>query len=187
MTRLIYFTMASLDGYTSDASGDFEWAMPDEEVHAYINDLERPVGTYLYGRRMYETMVYWETAPTGPDTTSVERDYTSIWRAAIKVVYSTTLHETSSARTRIEHRFDPVAVRELKATSATDLAIGGPELAGRALANGLVDEIHLIIVPVLVGGGQRALPDDVRRNLVLLDEHRFTNGMLHVTYQVTPS
>ncbi len=183
MSRLIYSAITSLDGYVSDASGGFDWAAPDEEVHAFVNDQERPIGTYLYGRRMYETMVYWETASTLTDAPAVGRDYAKIWQAADKVVYSTTLHSVSSARTRIEPTFDPAAVRELKATAGTDLSVGGPELAGQALSAGLVDEIQLIVVPMVVGGGHRALPDSLRLDLSLVDEHRFRNGTVELRYR----
>ncbi|MET0693073.1 MAG: dihydrofolate reductase family protein [Propionibacteriaceae bacterium] len=185
MAQLIYFTIASLDGYTTDASGGFDWAAPDEDVHAFVNDLERPIGTYLYGRRMYETMSYWESPLTDPDTSPVERDFATIWQAADKVVYSTTLDTVASARTRIERRFDPAAVRELKATSSTDLTIGGPDLAAQALAAGLVDQLQLVIVPVVVGGGHRALPDDLRLDLELREERRFGNGMVYLNYRVS--
>ncbi|MFA4927943.1 MAG: dihydrofolate reductase family protein [Patulibacter sp.] len=182
MATLIYAAIASLDGYVEDAQGTFDWAMPDEQLHAFVNDLERSIGTYLYGRRMYETMVFWETA--GSDEPPVFADYAEIWRAAEKVVYSRTLQSTSSARTRIEPEFDPDAVRRLKRSSETDIAIGGAELAGQALAAGLVDECHLFLCPVVVGGGKRALPDGVRTNLELLDQRRFPNGVVHVRYRV---
>ena len=183
MAKLISSSIASLDGYTEDADGTFDWAAPDEEVHAFVNDLERPIGTYLYGRRMYETMVFWETAE-GEDEPDVFRDYAEIWRAADKVVFSRTLEEPSSARTRIERELDPEAIRRLKATSASDLTIGGPELAGQAMAAGLVDEIQLFVVPVLVGGGKPALPDHVRTDLELLDERRFAGGVVYLRYRV---
>src|SRR4051812_38057890 len=150
MARLIYSAIASLDGYIEDEHGTFEWAAPDEEVHAFVNDLERPIGTYLYGRRMYETMVYWET---DDDEAAVARDYGGIWRAADKVVYSRTLATVSSERTRLERDLDPAAITRLKATSPSDISIGGPELAGHAIAQGLVDECHLFLHPVIVGGG----------------------------------
>ena len=181
MGRLIYSAIASLDGYIEDDHGGFEWAAPDEEVHAFVNDLERPIGTYLYGRRMYETMVYWETE--GEDA-PVTRDYASIWRSADKIVYSRTLQTVSSARTRIERHFDPAAVEELKATSPSDISIGGAELAGQAFAHGLVDECHLVLQPVLVGGGKRALPTGVRADLELVDERRFSSGVVHLHYRV---
>ena len=184
MARLIYSAIASLDGYTEDATGSFQWAAPDEEVHAFVNDLERPVGTYLYGRRMYDTMVYWETEGDGADEARESRDYAAIWRAADKVVYSRTLTSTSSARTRLEHDFDPAEVARLKEFAAHDLGIGGPDLGGQALAAGLVDEIHLFLVPVLVGGGKPALPHGVRLDLDLLDERRFSKGTVYLRYAV---
>lgn len=185
MAKLIYSAIASLDGYVEDKDGKFDWAAPDDEVHAFVNDLERPIGTYLYGRRMYETMMYWETVSTGPEQPAVGRDFAEIWRAAEKIVYSGTLQEVSTARTRIERDFSPDAIRQLKSASPSDVAIGGSELAGLAIAAGLVDELHLFLNPVLVGGGKRALPDNVRAQLELLDERRFTNGVVHVHYLVS--
>lgn len=184
MAKLIYAAITSLDGYVEDEQGSFDWAVPDEQLHAFVNDLERPIGTYLYGRRMYETMVFWETASSEPGEPAVFADYAEIWRAADKVVYSRTLQTATSARTRIEPAFDPDAVRALKQTSGTDIAIGGAELAGQALAAGLIDECHLFLCPVVVGGGKRALPDHVRTRLELLDERRFPNGVVHVHYRV---
>ncbi len=184
MAKLIYSALTSLDGFIEDERGDFEWAAPDEEVHAFVNDLERPIGTYLYGRRMYETMAFWETAGTGSDEPAVMRDFAEIWRAAEKVVYSRTLPMPSSARTRIERDFDPAAIRRLKESSDRDLTVGGAELAGRALAAGLVDECHLLLGPVVVGGGKRALPDGLHLGLELLDEHRFRGGVVHLHYAV---
>jgi dihydrofolate reductase len=181
VAKLIYSAIASLDGYVEDAAGGFAWAAPDAEVHAFVNDLEWPIGTCLYGRRMYDTMVYWETAGDGSQVT---RDYAEIWRAADKVVYSRTLPTPSSARTRIERDFDPAAVVALKQSSERDLSIGGAELAGRALSLGLVDECHLLLCPVVVGGGKRALPDGVRLSLELLDERRFTSGVVHLHYRL---
>lgn len=183
MGKLIYSAIASLDGYVEDKRGDFDWAAPDGEVHAFVNDLERPIGTHLYGRRMYETMAYWETVSTG-DEPSVYRDFAEIWRAADKIVYSRTLQTPSSARTRIERDFDPVAIRRLKESSTHDITIGGAELGGEAIAAGLVDECHLFLVPILVGGGKRALPDDVRVRLELLNERRFRSGVVHLHYAV---
>jgi dihydrofolate reductase len=184
MAKLIYSALASLDGYVEDKRGDFEWAAPDEEVHAFVNDLERPIGTYLYGRRMYETMVYWETVSTGGDQPVVTRDFAEIWRAAEKIVYSRTLQTLSSARTRIERDFDPAAIRQLKESSARDITIGGAELAGEAIAAGLVDECHLFLGPIVVGGGKRVLPNDVRVQLELLNERRFRSGVVHLRYGV---
>jgi dihydrofolate reductase len=184
LAKLIYAAIASLDGYVEDEAGGFDWAMPDEEMHAFVNDLERPLGTYLYGRRMYETMVFWETAGREADEPPVFADYADIWRAAEKVVYSRTLQSPSSAKTRIERDFEANAIRQLKQASASDLAIGGAELAGRAFAAGLVDACHLFVCPVLVGGGKRALKDNVRAQLELLDERRFGNGVVHLHYRV---
>ncbi len=183
MPKLIYQAIASLDGYVEDEAGKFDWAAPDHEVHAFVNELERPIGTYLYGRRMYETMVFWETASAGADQPAASRDFAEIWRAAEKIVYSRTLGTVSSARTRIERQLDPDAVRRLKEGSETDITIGGAELAGQALAQGLVDECHLFLGPILVGGGKRALPDGCRAQLELLDERRFRNGVVHLRYR----
>jgi dihydrofolate reductase len=180
MARLIYSALTSVDGYVADESGNFDWAAPDDEVHAFVNDLERPVGTYLYGRRMYETMVYWETAPD--DEPPVVQDYKELWQAADKIVYSTTLESVSSTRTRLVRDFDPQAIRELKASADRDLTVGGPSLAAHAIRAGLVDEYHLFVNPVVVGGGRRALPDNVRVNLELLDERRFAGGVVHLQY-----
>jgi dihydrofolate reductase len=184
MAKLTYAAIASLDGYVEDEEGKFDWAMPDEEVHAFVNDLERPIGTYLYGRRMYETMVFWETASTQTDQPPVFYDYAGIWRTAEKVVYSRTLQTASSARTRIEREFDPGAVLRLKESSSADITVGGAELAGQAIGAGLVDECHLFLFPVIVGGGKRALPDDVRARLELLDERRFQSGVVHLHHRV---
>lgn len=185
MAKLIYVAIASLDGYVEDEEGRFDWAAPDDEVHAFVNDLERPIGTYLYGRRMYETMVFWETASTEVDEPTVFSDYGAIWQTAEKIVYSRALQTVSSARTRIEREFDPDAVRRLKQSSAVDIAVGGSELAGHAIRAGLVDECHLFLCPVVVGGGKRALPDNVRAQLELLDERRFRNGVVHLHYRVS--
>ena len=184
MAKLIYSVLASLDGYIEDESGRFDWAAPDEEVHSFVNDLERPIGTYLYGRRLYDTMVYWETAHAIASQPPHILDYARIWQAADKVVYSRTLDAASSARTRIERDFDPEAIRQLKADADRDLSIGGPELAAQALAAGLVDELHLFLAPVLVGGGKEALPDGVRARLELLDERRFGNGAVYLRYRI---
>jgi dihydrofolate reductase len=173
----------SLDGYIAGKDGNFDWAAPDEEVHAFVNDLERQIGTYLYGRRMYEVMRYWETAPTGDNPLPVVKDYAQIWRAADKIVYSTTLATVSSAQTRIERDFDPEAVRQIKARAERDISVSGPELAGQAIKAGLVDELHLFLVPIVVGGGKSSLPNHVRVDLELLDEHRFGNGTVHLHYR----
>jgi dihydrofolate reductase len=184
MPKLIYAAIASLDGYVEDEAGDIEWSAPDAEVHAFINDFERPIGTYLYGRRMYEAMAGWEDVDTGTDQPAAARDFAELWRAAEKIVYSRSLEAVSSARTRIERDLDPDAVRLLKQTARADLTIGGAELAGRALAMGLVDECHLFLQPILIGGGRRALPDHVRTQLELLDERRFRSGVVHLRYRV---
>jgi dihydrofolate reductase len=184
MASVIYSAIASLDGFTADENGDFDWAAPDEEVHAYVNDKERSVGTYLYGRRMYETMVYWETAATGDDRPGVMSDYARIWQAADKVVYSSTLNAVSSTRTRLEREFNLDAVRRLKETAERDLTVGGPHLAAQALAAGLVDECHLFLCPVMVGGGTRALPAGLHYELELLDERRFGNGVVYLRYRI---
>jgi dihydrofolate reductase len=182
MGRLVYTAICSLDGYTEDADGKFGWAMPDEEVHAFVNDLERPVGTYLYGRRMYETMAVWQTLG-GPDLPAVENDYADIWRAADKVVFSTTLAAASTPRTRLERAFDPDAVRRLVADADREVGIGGPGLAAHAIRADLVEELHLFLHPVVVGGGTRALPDGVRLDLELVDEHRFGSGVVHLHHR----
>ena len=180
MARLIYSALASLDGYVEDADGRFDWAAPDNEVHAFVNELERPIGTYLYGRLMYETMVFWESPP---ELSAVAQDYAQIWQAADKIVYSRTLQTVSSARTRVEPEFDPEGIRRLKSTVAPDLSVGGATLAARAIAAGLVDEYHLFLVPVLVGGGKRALPVGGRVDLGLMAERRFGNGTLYLGYR----
>jgi dihydrofolate reductase len=183
VAKLIYSTLASLDGYTEDEDGRFDWARPDEEVHSFFNDLERPVGTHLYGRRMYETMVYWEGAEAVEGQPPYIRDFAEIWRAADKIVYSRTLESPSSARTRIERSFDPDAVRQMKDEADRDLAIGGPELAAQAIEAGLVDELNLVLVPVAVGGGKPALPEGRRLDLELLDERRFASGTMYLHYR----
>jgi dihydrofolate reductase len=182
MTKLIYAAIASLDGYVEDASGRFDWAAPDEEVHAFANDLERPIGTCLYGRRMYETMVFWETAGLADDDPEVIREFGSLWRAADKIVFSKTLTSATTARTRIERDFDPGSIRRLKQSGDADLSVGGAELAGQALAAGLVDEIHLFLVPVIVGGGKRALPADVQARLRLIGTRGFSSGVVYAHY-----
>ena len=182
MAKLIYSAIASLDGYVADDDGNFDWAAPDEELHNFVNDLERPVGTYLYGRRMYEVMVYWEAAHTLPDQSAVVRDFAELWQAADKIVFSKTLATVSSARTRIERDFDAAAVRRMKQEAASDITVGGPDLAAQAIKAGLVDECHLFVTPIVVGGGRRFLPDGVHLKLELLDEHRFRNGVVHLHY-----
>ncbi len=182
MAKLIYSAIASLDGYVADEDGNFDWAVPDEEVHAFINDLDQSVGTYLYGRRMYETMVGWEADPTLADRSPLMQDFAEIWQAADKIVYSKTLEAVSTASTRIERDFDPEAVRKMKALAGRDLIVGGPELAAQAFKAGLVDECHLFVAPMVVGGGKRSLPDNVRLTLELLEERRFGSGMVYLYY-----
>jgi dihydrofolate reductase len=196
MAKLLYFAITSLDGFVEDEHGRFGWAKPDAEVHAFANDLVRPIGTYLYGRRMYETMVWWETIDTGPTQDAPARDdaemwravvsdYAELWRAADKIVYSRTLEGVASARTRIEREFDPNAIRALKRKATADIAVGCSELAGQALAAGLVDELHLLLNPIVVGGGKPAFLDRVWAELDLIGERRFQGGVVHVGYRVT--
>jgi len=183
MAKLIYSAITSLDGYVADEDGSFDWAVPDEEVHSFVNDLERPVGTYLYGRRTYEVMVGWENAHTLADQRPVMQDFAEIWQAADKIVYSKTLETVSSARMRIERDFDPDAIREMKARAVRDITVGGPKLAAQAIEAGLVDECHLFLTPIVVGGGKQSLPTGVRLELELLDERRFGNGVVHLHYR----
>jgi len=185
IAKLIYSVITSLDGYIADADGNFDWAVPDEEVHTFVNDLERPIGTYLYGRRMYEVMVGWDTAHTGADQPALIQDFAAIWQAADKIVYSTTLETVSSARTRIERDFDPEAVRQMKVSAARDITVGGPDLAAQAIKAGLVDECHLFVVPIVVGAGTQSLSNNVRLQLELLDERRFGNGVVHLHYRIS--
>ncbi len=185
MAKLIYSAIASADGYVEDATGSFDWAAPDEELMRFVNDLERPVGTYLYGRRMYQTMLYWETAHTLPGQPPSVQEFTGIWQAAEKVVFSRTLESVPSARTRIERNFDPGMIRQLKSATGQDMTVGGADLAGQAIKAGLVDELQLILVPVIVGGGKRALPSGVRSDLELLDTQRFASGAIYLRYRPT--
>ena len=180
MGSLVYTAITSLDGYVADEKGSFDWAAPDEEVHAFVNDLERPPGTYLLGRRMYEVMSYWD-APDA-DAGDIERDFAELWQAAEKVVYSTTIPEVTTRRTRLERSFDPSVVRQLVAAAEADVTVGGADLAGQALRAGLVDEVRLIVTPVVVGGGTAALPPGLRLDLALLDERRFGNGVVYLRY-----
>jgi dihydrofolate reductase len=183
LAKLIYSVIASLDGYIEDKAGKFDWAAPDEEVHRFVNERERPIGTYLYGRRMYDTMRFWETEEARANQPPHVQDYASIWRAADKVVYSRTLDTVSSARTRIERDFDPGAVRRMKAATERDISVGGAELATIAFKARLVDELQLFLHPIIVGGGKRALPLDVRLELDVLDERRFANGVVYLHYR----
>jgi dihydrofolate reductase len=183
VAKLIYSAITSLDGYVADEEGNFDWAAPDEEVHSFVNELERPVGTYLYGRRMYEVMAYWETAGAAVDLPPFVEDFAAIWQAADKIVYSKTLETVSSARTRIERDFDPETVRQLKESAGQDITVGGPGLAGQAIRAGLVDELELFVTPIVVGGGKHSLPDGVHLKLELLDERRFGNGVVYLHYR----
>jgi dihydrofolate reductase len=181
MAKLIYSTITSLDGYVADEDGNFDWAEPDEEVHSFVNDLYRPVGTFLCGRRLYEVLVAWETISLADQPPFIQ-DFAEIWRSADKIVYSKTLETVSSARTRVERDFDAEAIRQTKASAGRDLTVGGPDLAAQAIRAGLVDEFQLFLVPIVVGGGNQALPDHVRLELELLDERRFGNGVVHLRY-----
>jgi dihydrofolate reductase len=183
MHSLIYTAITSLDGYIEDGNGNFDWSAPDEEVHAFINNLERPIGTYLYGRRLYEVMLYWEMASTEESLADVHSDYARIWQAADKIVYSRSLDDVSSARTIIEREFDAGAIRQLKATAARDISIGGAELAAHAVRAGLIDEYQQFVSPIVVGGGKRFLPDDVRIELELLEQRRFDSGVVFLRYR----
>jgi dihydrofolate reductase len=184
MAKLIYSVIMSLDGYVADEHGNFDWAAPDEELHAFVNDLERQVGTYLYGRRMYEVMVAWETPHTFAEQPPVVLDFAKIWKAAEKIVYSKTLQTASSTSTRIERTFDSEAIRQMKSSATRSISVGGPNLAAQAMKAGLVNECHLFVVPVVVGGGNQALPNNVKVKLDLLDERRFGNGAVHLHYRI---
>ena len=183
MAKLIYSMITSLDGYAEADEGDLGTGADDPEVHTFIGDVFRPVGTYLYGRRMYETMVGWETDPTLAEQSPLMRDFAQIWQAADKIVYSKTLEAVSTARTRIERDFDPEAVLRMKASAGRDMNVGGADLAARAFEAELVDECHLFVAPIVVGGGKRSLPDGVSVKLELLGERRFGNGMVYLHYR----
>ena len=184
MPKLIYIANVSLDGCIEDAHGSFDWTPPSDEVFAFITDLVRSVGTYLYGRRLYETMAVWETDPALAAQSELMSDFAHVWQAANKVVYSTTLHEVSTATTRLERNFDPDAIRDVKTAAAKDLTVGGANLAAHAFRAGLVDECQLLIYPVILGAGKSSLPRDTRADLELLDERRFGNGVVYVRYRV---
>ena len=185
MAKLIYSAIASADGYVEDADGSIGWGAPDEELLRFVNELERPVGTYLYGRRMYETMLYWEAVQDLADEPSCVRDFAELWQAANKIVYSTSLETVSSAKTRIERTFDPRVIHEMKSSTEHDISVGGPNLAAQAFKAGLVDECQLFVMPVTVGGGKSSLPDDVRLDLELLDERRFRSGVVFLRYRTS--
>ena len=182
MAKLIYSAIASADGYVADAAGNFDWAAPDEEVFRFVNDLERPIGTYLYGRRMYETMFLWESPHALPAQPPAGQEFAAIWQAADKIVFSTTLTTAPTARTRLEPSFTPDLVRRLKSAAAKDMTVGGANLAGQAIRAGLVDEVNLLLVPAIVGGGKRALPDGARADLELMDTRRFAGGVVYLSY-----
>jgi dihydrofolate reductase len=184
MAKLIYIANVSLDGYIEDSHGNFAWTEPDDEVFAFITDLVRPAGAYLYGRRLYETMAVWETDPALAAQSELMGEFARVWQAADKIVYSTTLHDVSTARTRLERDFDPPAIRALKASAAGDLTVGGANIAAHAFKAGLVDECQLLIYPVFLGAGKSSLPRDMRADLELLDERRFSNGVVYLRYRV---
>ena len=183
MAKLIYSAMTSLDGYIEDEEGSFDWAFPDAELHAFINDLERPVGAHLYGRRMYETMAVWQSMGDEPGLPAVETDFAEVWRGLDKVVYSRTLDAVWTPRTRLEREFEPGAVRRMKEEADRDISVSGPDLAQHAFRAGLVDEVHLWVFPVIVGGGKPGLPRDIKVDLELLDERRFGSGVAHLHYR----
>jgi dihydrofolate reductase len=185
MGNLIYFAITSLDGYIEDDSGTFDWAVPDDEVHTFINNQMRSVSTYLYGRRMYETMAAWETVTSAPGLSPPMHEFAEIWRAADKVVYSTTLEDVRTARTRLESNLDRAHIRQMVAEATTDITIAGPELAAHAFRAGLIDECQLLIAPVAIGGGKRCFPTELRVDLRLVDERRFGNGMTFLRYETT--
>jgi dihydrofolate reductase len=187
MAKLIYVTPTSLNGYIADETGDFDWAAPDEEVHAFINDIVRPIGTYLYGRKMYQTMAVWETPDVIPGRTPAILDFATIWQAADKIVYSKSLETVSTRKTRLEREFDPQVVRHLKAQLPHDVAVGGPTLAAHAIRAGIVDEYHLFVAPIIMGGDKPVLPGNVRVTLELLDERGFDNGMVYLRYRAGTS
>lgn len=184
MAQLIYSAIMSLDGYVEDADGKFDWSAPDDDVFRFINDLERPIGTYLYGRRMYETMTYWETADSLPGQSPIMLDFANIWQIAEKIVYSKTLAQASTPKTRIERDFNAESIQQLKVAATSDMAVGGSELAAQAIAAGLVDRCQLFLTPILVGAGKSGLPANVRTKLVLLDERRFRNGVVYLHYRI---
>jgi dihydrofolate reductase len=184
MAKLTYVANVSLDGYIEDAHGSFDWTAPSDEVFTFITDLLRPVGTHLYGRRMYETMAVWEEDPTVAAQSELMADFANVWQTADKIVYSTTRHKLSTSNTRLEHRFDPDSIRDMKTSAASDFIVGGPTLAAHAFNAGLVDECHLLIYPVLVGQGKSAFPSDGRLQLELLEGHRFGNGVMYLRYSI---
>jgi dihydrofolate reductase len=187
MAKLSYAALTSLDGFIEDREGRFDWAVPDAEVHAYVNDLERPIGTHLYGRRMYETMAVWQTVGDEPGAADEEVDFAEQWRALDKVVFSRTLDAVSIPRTRLEREFDPGSVRRLKEAADRDISVSGPGLAAHAFRAGLVDDVHLFVFPIIVGGGKPGLPRNVRVNLELVAARRFGNGVVHLHHRTVPA
>jgi dihydrofolate reductase len=185
MAKLIYVTNVSLDGYIEDESGSFDWTSTNDDLFEFITDLVRPIGTYLYGRRLYDMMAVWETEPALAAQSALMADFANVWQAAEKVVYSTTLHAPSTTNTRLERKFDAAAVRQMKASATSDLTVGGAHLAGQALRAGLVDEYHLFVRPVLVGGGKHALVASTCTNLVLLEDRRFEDGVMYLRYRIS--
>jgi len=183
MAHLIYSAISSLDGYIEDTDGNFDWAMPDEEVHRFINNLERTAATYLYGRRMYKTMMVWETDPNLAADSPLTQDFAEIWQAANKIVYSKTLAAASTRNTQIERNFNPEAIQQLKKTAQDDILIGGPELAAHAFRTGLIDGCHLFLTPIIVGGGKQSFPDRFRLEFEILEERRFGNGTVFLRYR----
>jgi dihydrofolate reductase len=185
MANLIFVANTSLDGYTEDKDGKFDWTEPSDELFKFVTNVVRAARTHLYGRRMYETMMVWETDPNLAAASPLMRDFADIWQAANKIVYSRTLETISTRKTQLEQMFDPEAIRQLKATGEHDILIGGPELAAHAFRAGLIDECHLFLIPILVGGGKPALPDNVRLGLELLTERRFRNGAVYLRYRTS--
>ncbi len=185
MAKLIFFAITSLDGYMEDAEGRFDWGAPDEEVSSFVNGLERSIGTSLFGRRMYEVMVYWESVGPSDLETQAERDFAELWRSQDKIVYSASLDTVSSAKTRLERTFDPSMIEKMKSSQERDIAVGGPNLAGQAFKAGLVDEYHLVLMPIILGGGKPALPSNVRLELELLNERRFSSGVVFLQYRTS--
>ena len=183
MANLIYIANTSLDGYTEDTAGNFDWSTPEEDYFRFITNLVRPLGTHLYGRRMYQSMMVWETDPRLAAESPLRRDFAELWQTADKLVYSRTLAATATRRTHLERDFDPEAIRQLKKAAAQDILIGGPELAAHAFRAGLIDACHLFISPIIVGGGKPALPDNVRVQLELVEERRFGNGVVYLGYR----
>jgi dihydrofolate reductase len=184
MGRLIYSVLASLDGFIEDEEGQFDWAAPSDEVHAFVNDLMRPVGTHIYGRRMYEVMHVWETVPSLADESPIMAEFARLWQAADKVVFSRTLQAVTTSRTRLEHAFDPDVIRQMKARAEGDLVIGGPELAAEGFRAHLIDECQLFLVPISVGGGKRSLPSGLRLPLDLVEQRGFSDGTVYLRYLV---